>query len=166
MTTKRWLVTIHILFGAIMFGNTITFIVLNIAATKAPDIDLMQKYYDIMYLLSITTVRGSTFATIITGILLSILTKWGLFKFYWIIAKEILSVILLGLNIWGMYVWTNRALDLARINDIQPTNLSHVQIDIWIGIVIQLISLILIYVLSVFKPRGGKLKNKRGVNVG
>lgn len=143
----------HLLFAAIMFGTNITLILLSAGASAADDALVVQQNYDVMYLLSTTIIRGSTFATIITGFLLSILTPWGLFKFYWIIAKEILSLILFAINIWGMSAWTNRA--LQQINNAQASiDQAALQVDLWIGMTIQLTSLILVFALSVYKPWG------------
>ncbi|WP_028782262.1 DUF2269 family protein [Thalassobacillus devorans] len=153
--TKKGVVTVHLLFAAIMFGATITLILLSGGTTATDDTQVVQRNYEVMHLLSTTILRGSTFATIITGILLSLMTTWGLFKFYWIIAKEVLSLILFAVNIWGMSAWTNRALQQA--NNIQDAIYpAALQLDIWIGLTIQLVSLILIYVLSVYKPWGKK----------
>ncbi|SDZ80839.1 hypothetical protein SAMN05421743_101280 [Thalassobacillus cyri] len=153
--TKKGLVTIHLLFAAIMFGATITLILLSGGISATDDAQVMQRNYEVMHLISTTIVRGSTFATIITGILLSMMTPWGLFKFYWIIAKEVLSLILFTVNIWGMSAWTNRA--LQQINNTQDAIYpAALQVDLWIGLTIQLVSLILIYGLSVYKPWGKK----------
>ncbi len=82
-----------------MFGTTITLILLSGGASVTNEVRVMQRNYEDMHLISITILRGSTFATIITGILLSMMTVWGFFKFYWIIAKEVLSIILFAVNI-------------------------------------------------------------------
>ncbi|MRG85098.1 hypothetical protein [Salinibacillus xinjiangensis] len=153
MTSKKWLLTLHILFGAIMFGNMITFLILSISASATENRQFVEACYQVMHLMSNTSVKASTFATTVTGICLSIWTKWGLFKYYWIIVKEVLTLLLLGMNIWGMSAWTNQAL-VQLVNAEIITNIAIVQLNLWIGIIIQLISLLLIFVLSVFKPWG------------
>ncbi|WP_099159207.1 hypothetical protein [Virgibacillus ndiopensis] len=149
ITPRRWLITVHILFAAIMVGNMVTFLILSITVATTNDPQLMKSSYQIMHVLSKTSVKASTFGTIVTGILLSVLTKWGLFKFYWIIAKEALTIVPFVLNMWGMYYWTSDAIDM-----IQKSNNPMLQTELWTGIIIQLISLVLMFVLSVFKPWG------------
>ncbi|MCM3569917.1 hypothetical protein [Neobacillus mesonae] len=151
--SKKWLLTLHILFGAIMFGNIVTFFILSITASVTENKPLMEACYQVMNLMANTSVRASTFAATVTGVFLSIWTKWGLFKYYWIIVKEVLTFMLLGLNIWGMNAWTNQALVQLDNRGI-TTNITILQSNLWIGIIIQLISLLLIFVLSVFKPWG------------
>ncbi|MBM7553354.1 hypothetical protein [Thalassobacillus pellis] len=150
---RRWLLIFHLLFCAIMFGNMVTFLLLSIAASSTEDSNLMEACYQIMHLLSETSVRASTFATIITGVLLSVWTKWGLFKYYWILAKEGLTLLLFGLNVWAMEAWTNRALTKVTSTTF-PTTSAIVQLDLWVGIILQLFTLILIFAISVFKPWG------------
>lgn len=153
MTSKRGLLTIHILFAAIMFGNMVTFLILSITAATTENAQLIESCYQIMHVLASTSVKASTIGTTVTGILLSIWTKWGLFQFYWIIAKQIITIMLIGFNLWGIYAWTLQA--LSRVETItDQTNMFMLQIDLWIGITIQIISLIFIFTISVFKPWG------------
>lgn len=153
MTARRSLITLHILFAAIMLGNMVTFLILSITSTATIDSSLKESCYTIMNVLSKTSIRASTIGTTITGILLSIWTKWGLFKFKWIIVKEILTVILIVLNVWGMYGLTLNALnEITQVGD--GSNLFNPQLSLWVGILIQLVSLIFIFAISVFKPWG------------
>ncbi|MGG1676792.1 hypothetical protein ACIFOT_13730 [Neobacillus sp. NRS-1170] len=148
--TKRWLLIFHILFAAIMLGNMTAFLIFSITAAVASDEGLIQACYQAMHILSKTSVRASTIGTTVTGILLSVWTKWGLFKYYWIIAKEGLTVFCIILNLWGMYTWTLQA--ISKTDD-----LFFVKAELWTGIIIQIISLILMYIISVIKPWGKRV---------
>ncbi|MGG3468149.1 hypothetical protein ABES02_11785 [Neobacillus pocheonensis] len=149
-TSKRWLLIFHIIFAAIMLGNMTAFLIFNITAAAASDKSIVQTCFQAMHILSKTSVRASTIGTTVTGILLSVWTKWGLFKYYWIIAKEGLTVLCIGLNFWGMYSWTLRA--LSKNND-----LFYVKTELWTGVIIQIISLVLMYIISVIKPWGKRV---------
>ncbi|WP_391119634.1 hypothetical protein [Psychrobacillus sp. L3] len=155
MTMRKVLLTIHILFSAIMFGNMVTFLILSITATTTENMVLVESCYQIMHVLSQTSVKASTIGATLTGILLSVLTKWGLFTYYWIIVKQGITLLLIGLNFWGMYAWVLKAL-----NQFDQTSMSMAQADLWIGIIIQIISLIILFAISVFKP-WGKRKTKK-----
>ncbi|MGP4039734.1 hypothetical protein ACTWP4_07520 [Gracilibacillus sp. D59] len=150
MTARRGLITLHILFAAIMLGNMVTFLILSITSTATADASLTESCYAIMHILSKTSIRASTIGTTITGILLSIWTKWGLFKFKWILVKEIFTVLLIVLNVWGMSGLTLNALhEITLVGD----GLNS-QFTLWVGILIQLVSLIFIFAISVYKPWG------------
>jgi hypothetical protein len=136
-----------------MLGNMATFLILSITAAFTNDPNLIHSCYQIMHLISKTSMRASTIAATVTGIILSVLTKWGLFRFYWIIAKEGLTILLIFLNLWGMYVWTLDAITpMATFGDI-----FIIKTELWTGIITQIFSLLVMYVISVFKP-WGKLK--------
>ncbi|MFL6517274.1 MAG: hypothetical protein ACJ8GL_04280 [Bacillus sp. (in: firmicutes)] len=151
--SKNWLLILHILFAAIMLGNMVVFLIFSITAAASNDKSVIYACYQAMNILSGTSVRASTIGTTVTGVLLSIWTKWGLFKFYWIIVKEGLTLLLIGLNIWAMYAWTLQA--VSGINESEELEtISFVQAELWTGIIFQIISLLLMYVISVFKPWG------------
>ncbi|MCR2822276.1 hypothetical protein [Lederbergia panacisoli] len=76
ITGKRWLLTIHLIFSAIMLGNMVTFLILSITAASTGSEQLVSSCYQIMHVLSKTSVRASTIGTFVSGILLSMWTKW------------------------------------------------------------------------------------------
>jgi uncharacterized membrane protein len=157
LKSKRWLLIIHILFAAIMIGNMVAFLIFSMTAALAGDKDIVQTCYQAMHILSKTSVKASTIATTVTGILLSLWTKWGLVRYYWILAKEGLTALVIGLNLWGMYAWTLEALSLYKSGGSRE-DIFDVQIGLWAGILIQIVSLVLMYIISVFKPWGKRVK--------
>lgn len=72
ITGKRWLLTIHLIFSAIMLGNMVTFLILSITAAGTENEQLVESCYQIMHVLSKSSVRASTIGTFVTGVLLSI----------------------------------------------------------------------------------------------
>jgi hypothetical protein len=157
MTARKGLVTLHIVFSAIMLGNMVTFLLLSIVSVTTAEDRLLESCYAIMHVLSETSIRASTIGTTITGILLSFWTKWGLFKYKWIIVKEIITVLLIVLNIWGMY-----GLTLNALNEIKVTSIFiDPPLGLWAGIILQLVSLIFIFAISVYKPWG---QRKQGIS--
>ncbi|MBB6670194.1 DUF2269 family protein [Cohnella nanjingensis] len=159
ITRKRWLLTLHLLFSAIMLGVAIVFLFLSITAANTNDEGVLQACYTMMHMLAKTTVRYSTIAALATGILLSVWTPWGLFKHYWIIAKEVLTFFFIIIGPIGMYWWTLRAVTLVS------SERGHAVLDpdfivnsgqLRIGIVLQIVSLVGLFAISVFKPWGSR----------
>ncbi|MDF2684453.1 MAG: hypothetical protein K0R47_5643 [Brevibacillus sp.] len=145
MTSKKWLLLLHLIFSAIMLGGAVIFLVLSIVAATTTDPNVFQACYTVMHVLSQSSVRASTIGTLVTGVVLSALTHWGFLRYHWIIAKEGLSVLTIALGPIGMYVWTAGALSGEN------------PLMLWIGIVLQILSLVAIFLLSVFKPWGKRL---------
>ncbi|MCY9694691.1 hypothetical protein [Paenibacillus alginolyticus] len=163
LTQRRWLLTIHLLFSAIMLGGAVVFLILSIIAANTSDEGALKACYTSMHVLAKTSIRASTIGTLVTGILLSVLTQWGLFKFYWIIAKEVLTVLSIVLGPIGMYLWTLKAVTLTTeegLNALQDPAFIVNNDQLWVGIFLQIISLVAMFTISVFKPWGSRKQKK------
>lgn len=147
---RRILLLLHLIFAGIMLGVQAVFIILGLTASVTKDAEVLQACYTIMHLLADSSVRASTIGTTVTGIALSLMTSWGLFRYYWIIAKEVLTLLAIGIGFIGLYEWTLRGL-----NDDGSLTIHHTWL--LIGIALQTASLVIMYILSLWKP-GGKRK--------
>jgi hypothetical protein len=111
-----------------------------------------------------TSVRASTIGALVTGIMLSMLTHWGLLKYYWIIAKEGLMIISILLGPIGMEALTLKAVKLTSAGGLNALNDQAFTVNseqLWIGIIVQIISVGGMFVISVFKPWGSRKQNDR-----
>jgi len=166
ITQRRWLLSAHLLFSAIMFGGAITFLILSITAATASDEGVLKACYTIMHVLAKTSVRASAIGALVTGIMLSVLTQWGLFKHYWIMAKEGLMMIAIIIGPVGMEGLTLKAVTLTSTEGLDALNDPAFSVNsglLWSGIIVQIVSIGGMFVLSVFKPWGRrKPKNERG----
>jgi len=160
---RKWLLIVHLLFAAIMLGVAVIFLVLSIVIATTSDVDIVRSCYNVMLMLADSSVRASTIGTLATGILLSVLTKWGLFRYYWIIAKEALSLVAIALGPVGMHFWSLRAVTLIEADGGQALHSQAFVVNsgqLWTGIVLQIASLASMYVISVFKPWGVRQRNR------
>lgn len=156
-TQKKALLTVHLLFASIMLGVMVTFLVLSIAAATTSNPAVFEACYAVMLVLAGSSVRASTIGTVVTGVLLSVLTHWGLLKYYWIIAKELLTVAAIGIGFVGIYVWSLKAADLSGgvgLNALHNPEFLANRLYLVAGIVCQLVSLVALFALSVYKPWG------------
>jgi hypothetical protein len=154
---RKWLLTLHLLFSGIMLGVAVVFLVLSIAAATTKDDSVVQACYTGMHVLSKTAVRGSTVGTVVSGVMLTVLTQWGLFKFYWIIVKEGLTLLSIALGPFGMYFWTLKAVELTSAKGLVAAHSPAFIVNseqLWTGIILQTMSLAAMFVISVFKPWG------------
>jgi hypothetical protein len=159
VTQRRWLLTLHLLFSAILFGLTIAFLILSITAANTNDEGDLKACYTSMHVLAKTSLKPSAIGALVTGILLSVLTQWGLFKFYWIIVKEGLTLLSIVLGPIGMEYWTLKAVTLTSaegLSALQDPAFNVNSGQLWTGIILQIISLAAMFVISVFKPWGSR----------
>ncbi|KEQ25072.1 hypothetical protein [Paenibacillus tyrfis] len=154
---RKWLLSAHILFSAIWLGNSVVFVVLGIVSATTGDPGVLSACYTVMHLLSTSSLRASTIGTVVTGVLLSVLTSWGLFRYYWIIAKEGLTLLCILLGAVGMYFWTLRSVTMIPASGMDVWQQPDFVVNngqLWVGIVLQVLSLAAMIVLSVWKPWG------------
>ncbi|TXK80393.1 hypothetical protein FU659_18425 [Paenibacillus sp. N3.4] len=157
MTQKKWLLFIHLFFSSIMLGGALTFLILSINAGVAKDANQLQMCYAAMHILAKTSVRVSTIGATVSGVLLSLLTHWGMFKYYWIIVKQLLTLLSIYLGIIGMYNWTLKAFEVTSAEGLNALHNSVYMVNdqqLWVGIILQIISVVSMFILSVFKPWG------------
>lgn len=157
LTPRRWLLLLHLLFCAIMFGGAMVFLILSITAVSTNDESILKACYISMHMLAKTSVRASAIGALVTGVLLSVLTQWGLFKHYWIIAKEGLTILAIIAGPIGMVSWTLKAVTLTTadgLNALQDPEFIVNSGQMWIGITLQISSIVAMFAISIFKPWG------------
>jgi hypothetical protein len=64
-------------------GVAVTFVAMSVVAMSSNDIHTTMLVYELMATFDITLLPWTNFATFLTGIALSMTTKWGLFRYYW-----------------------------------------------------------------------------------
>lgn len=97
----------------------------------------------------------SALLSVIVGIVYGIFTNWGFFKHKWITVKWIVSVLVILAGTFLYSPWLENALEIAdRTRDAalsDPTVISDTTKALWSS-VIQGASLVVLVVISVFKP--------------
>ena len=157
VSAKKGMLLLHILFASIMLGSTVVVLILGITAMNTTSDEVLRSCYTVMHLLSRTSMRASTIGTTVTGIVLSVGTHWGLFRYYWIMLKEALTVLAIGIGTVGFYVWTLKGVTAVSgegLDALRHTEFMVNEAQLGIGIVLQLISLVILFAVSVFKPWG------------
>ncbi len=155
VTRRRWLLSTHILTSAGWLGASLCFLVLSIVAANARDENTLHAAYTTMNLLDRTLVRPLAVSTAVTGVLLSVLTQWGLFKFHWVVAKEVLTALSIGLGIILMNGAMETAISMISTGGLNALGEAafSTNANAWlIGVVFQVVALLLSIILSVFKP--------------
>src|SRR5436190_16899486 len=77
---RKWLVATHVLVGVGWFGIVLAKLVLEIVVLAASDQDVARTGYVFMAELDRTVFPPAAIVTLITGIVLSVGTTWGLFR--------------------------------------------------------------------------------------
>lgn len=156
ITQKRWLLSAHLLFMAAWLGGVLCSLALNIIAANTADPRLLNTTYGFAEILDTIIIRSGAAGSLITGILLAWLTQWGLFRFYWIIAKEIATITIVIVD-QIIIRWNNSAISLTATQGLEASSNSpylSIRTLLFVGIFFRLILLLTIIVISIFKPWG------------
>lgn len=156
VTQKRWLLAAHLLSTTAWLGASLCTLAFSITALFATDPHLLNAVYVCIDTLDHTVIRIGAGGTLLSGILLATLTQWGLLRFYWINAKEIISFLCITVDLVAIR-WNELLISLTATQGLHalsnPLYLSN-RILLFVGILIHIIALAGVIVISIFKPWG------------
>ncbi len=85
-------VTAHVACSVGWLGADAGFLALAIVGLLSPEIQMVRSAYLAMDLIGWFVIVPSSFAALLTGLLLALGTPWGLFRHYWIVTKFLLTI--------------------------------------------------------------------------
>ncbi len=90
--TSKLVLTSHITFSVGWLGAVAVFLALAITGLSSQNIQLARSAYVAMELSAWYVIVPFCLASLFTGVVQSLETKWGLFKHYWIVVKLFLTI--------------------------------------------------------------------------
>lgn len=143
----------HVIASIGWFGAVAAFLVLSIVGMTSQDAELVPAAYLAMALITWFVIVPSAFASLLSGVVSALGTNWGLFRYYWVLLKlliTIFSTIVL--------LQHTQPIDLlagvAAKKMLFGANLHNQQFMMVIASSATLVVLIVLTVLSEYKPRG------------
>ena len=148
---RKFALTVHITFSIGWIGAVIAYLALVIAAITSQDTQILPAAWIAMELIGWYAIVPLALASLLTGLVMSLGTKWGLFRHYW-------TLITLVLTILATVVLLEHMPDVSAIADVAREadgadlagglggELLHASVGLTVLLVIQ--------VLNVYKPRG------------
>ena len=91
---RKILLGFHILLISIWLGSLISILILLLSKGSVAGIVQIDSADKAVFLLSDLVIMNIAIAVGISGLIFSMFTTWGFFKFYWIITKWVMLVIL------------------------------------------------------------------------
>jgi hypothetical protein len=94
MTTgvRKFALTAHVTSSVGLLGSIAAFLALAIAGLTSQDIKMVRAAYLAMELIARFVIVPLAFASLLTGLIQSLGTPWGLFRHYWVVVKLLLTV--------------------------------------------------------------------------
>lgn len=154
---KNWLLSAHIGFAGLWTGTVLSMFLLSLRNTNSNKADILYALNSAINLLDDYIVIPSAIGSVITATFLCWLTNYGFAKFYWVIAKWILTTGLIIFGTFWLFPWGNVAEEISSREGLgalrNPVYLFDAK-GVLIGGLIQVLLLFFIITISVLKPWG------------
>jgi hypothetical protein len=147
---RKFALASHLTFAAGWIGAVVAYLALGVAAETSTNDETVRGAWVAMELTGWYAIVPLAIATLLTGLVMALGTRWGLFRHYWVLISFALTVFAAVVLLLHMPTVSSTA-DVAR--EAEGARLDALGGDLGhpgIGLVV----LLVIEVLNVYKPRG------------
>jgi hypothetical protein len=147
---RKLALTVHVTFSVGWIGGIVAYLTLGLAAVTSQDVQTVRAVWTAMELIGWFALVPLAFASLLTGLVMSLGTKWGLFRHYWTLISFVLTVFATVVLLLHMPTVSYLA-DIAQ--GAEGAGLVGLGGDLFhpgLGLVV----LLVIQVLNVYKPQG------------
>jgi hypothetical protein len=152
-SVRKLVLLAHVLSSVGWTGAVAAFLALALTGLMSPNDQTARAVYIAMEPVTSWIIVPFAIASLVTGVLLSLGTGWGLFRHYWVIFKLLISSISLPL----LFLHTgiiHRVAAAAMIGGISQADLRQDRIHLVVASIASLGALVGATLLSVYKPKG------------
>lgn len=163
---KSLLIAIHVISLAAWIGGTLGMLLLGIYLSSADNAAQLTYTLASMEIIDENLLKYPALMTLLTGILLSLWTQWGLVKHYWVIVKLGLTMITIMIGILFLNKWTASLAEM--VEDMGFASLQDGGFhSTWLNMVttssFNIFCLLFMVFITYYKPFG-KIKKRRAAN--
>ncbi|MFJ6078962.1 DUF2269 domain-containing protein [Pseudarthrobacter sp. NPDC092419] len=145
---RKGLLVLHISVSVGWIGAVLAFLAVAAGARRSANPEAEQAAFSIMETIGWTVLVPLSLASLMTGILQSLVTPWGLVRHYWVLAKLLITVVATAVLLVFMEGFGHRGPEAGGPHGNTPGSSSILHAS---G---GLVLLVLALLLSVYKPRG------------
>jgi hypothetical protein len=150
---RKVALTAHVATSVGWLGSVATFLVLAVAGLSGRDAERVRGAYAAMDVTGWYVIVPLAFAALLTGLIQSLGTSWGLFRHYWVLMKLTLTVIATFLLLLHVQV-ADRVADTAVRGVLSGSELHGMRVRLVFDAAAAVAVLLITTALSVYKPRG------------
>lgn len=147
---RKFALTAHITFSVGWLGAVIGFLALVIATLTSQDAQTVRATFIAMELIGWFAIVPLALASLLTGLVMSLGTKWGLFRHYWVLIKLLLTILATIILLLNMQTVSFLADIATKTGSVDLSGLWSELLHAGGGLLVLLVTMI----LSVYKPRG------------
>jgi hypothetical protein len=150
---RKFALTTHVTTSVGLVGSIAAFLALAVAGLTSQDAQVVRATYLAMELTARFVIVPLAFASLLTGLIQSLGTPWGLFRHYWVLAKLLLTVFATVILLAKLEL-ISYAAHLAAETILRRAELHAAGLQLMVHAAGGLLVLLVPAVLSVYKPRG------------
>jgi hypothetical protein len=150
---RKLVLLLHLITAISWPGAVAAFLSLALTGLTSTNAQIVRSSYLAMPPITWYIIAPLAFASLLTGLLLSLGTRWGLFLHYWVLAKLLINSISILLLLLHTRVIADVATAAAQA-PLSNTDLHGERVQLVTISIAALLALLLATILSVYKPRG------------
>jgi hypothetical protein len=149
---RKIVLGVHIAVSVGWIGAVAAYLALDLAAARTEDVALVRAAYTAMSVIAVRVIVPLAVGALVTGIAVSLGTKWGLLRHYWVVISLLLTLLATGV----LLVETRTIAELARRAADPAAGLEAVRVagGTLVHSIGGLAVLLMILVLNIAKPQG------------
>ena len=155
---RKLALAVHLSVSVGWIGAVVTYIALGISARNSEDVQTLVAAWIAMERTGWYAIVPLAGASLLTGLVMALGTKWGLFRQYWVLFSLVLTILASVVLLLHMPD-VSTLVDLARESSGRPEGRSeHLSAQLRGGDLLHpilgLVVLLVIQILNIYKPRG------------
>jgi hypothetical protein len=150
---RKFALTAHVCSSVGWLGAVAGFLALAIAGLSSRDAQMVRAAYLAMDLTGWFVIVPLGLVSLLTGFIQALGTTWGLFRYYWVLVKLLISVVATLLLLVHMQP-VSRVASMAAATTLSNADLRPLRIQLVADAAAALLALLVATTLSVYKPRG------------
>jgi hypothetical protein len=150
---RRLSLTAHVTASVGWLGAVATFLAFAVTGLTSQEAQMVRSAYLAMELTASFVIVPLSLALLITGLVQSLGTKWGLFRHYWILAKLLINILCTVVLLLHMQPITVLA-GVAAETTLSSADFRETRIQLVVNAGAALLALLVATTLAVYKPRG------------
>ena len=147
---RKFVLSAHLTFPIGWLGAALAYLAIVLAAMRQPDEQTLRAAWPAMELIGWYMIVPLALASLLTGLVLSVGTRWGLFQHYWVLFSLALTMLATFVLVQHM----PSVSDYARVALANPgATVGELRVELFhsgAGLLV----LLAIQVMNVYKPRG------------
>ena len=150
---RKVALTAHVASSLGWFGTVVAFLALALAGMTSQNPELVRAAYLVMGVITWGVIVPLGLVSLLTGVISSLFTRWGLFRYYWVLLKLVITVLATFILLVHTQPIDLLASTAAKTAVLGP-ELYGAKREMVIASAAALGVLLVLTVLSVYKPRG------------